>query len=192
MLIILYFFRWFGFFFIPKIFKYEPVNENNEFIEMEENICSSALSCILYFFNIGITSEGSIDMNLISYKNNTKHYFGQFFFSLILYSFIHIIFFNVILATITSGFDKMREIISEKDNDKNNICFICQKTRNDCINDSEDLEMHSLRHNKWKYIMLICNILFKDKKEMNNEEYFIYRKIDEGSIDCFPKYKNTK
>ena len=68
MLIILYLFSWFGFFFIPKLFKYEPVNENNEFFEMEENICSSALSCILYFFNFGISSEGSIDMNLISYK----------------------------------------------------------------------------------------------------------------------------
>ena len=128
-------------------------------------------------------------MNLISYKNNTKHYFGQFFFSLILYSFIHIIFFNIILATITSGFDKMKDIIREKDNDKNNICFICQKSRNDCINDSDNFEIHSIIHNKWKYIMLICNILFKDKKGMNAEEYFIYRKIDEGSIDWFPKYE---
>ena len=76
----------------------------------------------------------------------------------------------------------MREIISEKDNDKNNICFICQKTRNDCINDSEDFDKHVIMHNKWKYIMLICNILFKDKKEMNNEEYFIYKKIDASII----------
>ena len=100
------------------------------------------------------------------------------------------IFFNAILATITSGFDKMRDIITEKVNDKNNICFICQKTRNDCINDSEDFEKHLLKHNKWKYIIFISNILFKDKKELNNEEFIIYQKIDERNIDCFPKQEN--
>ena len=168
------------------------MDKNNEFIEEKENICSSALSCMLYFFNFGITSEGSIEMNLISYKNNIKHYFGQFFFNLILYSSIHMIFFNVILATITSGFDKMMDIIDEKDNNKNNICFICQKTRNDCINDSEDFEEHSFKHNKWKYIIFISNILFIDKKELNNDEYLIYQKIDERNIDWFPKYEKKE
>ena len=174
------------------MFTYESVDNNNNIVEAEEYICSSAFSCMLYFFNFGLTSEGSIDMNLMSYKNSTKYYIGQLFYDLILYATIHMIFFNVFLATITSGFDKMRDIIMEKDNDQNNICFICQKTRDDCINDSEDFEKHSFNHNKWSYIMFICNIILKDKKELTNEEYNVYKKIDEGSIKWFPKQKNRQ
>ena len=45
----------------------------------KENICSSAISCILYFFNFGISSEGSINMNLISFKNNTSDNFNTYY-----------------------------------------------------------------------------------------------------------------
>ena len=53
----------------------EIIDENY----LEENICSSSLQCILYFFNYGF-SENSIDMNLISFKNNHGYYLRQFFF----------------------------------------------------------------------------------------------------------------
>ena len=189
MLIIIYFFSWIGFFYIPRMFTYEPVDKNNEIIDNEEYICSSAISCILYFWNFGMTSEGSIEMNLISYKNDTNYYLGQFFFDLFLYVSIHMIFFNVFLATITDSFGKMRDQIQEKENDINNSCFICQKTKNDCINDFEDFEEHIQNHDKRKYIIFICNILDKDIKELTNEEYVIYRRITEKKINWFPKNK---
>ena len=189
MIIVLYFFNWIGFFYIPQMFKYEPVDKNNEPIEFEENICSSAISCILYFWNYGMTSEGSLDINLVSFKNHTRYYLGQFFFDLFLYASIHMIFFNVFLATITDGFGNMRDQLMEINDSKKNSCFICQKTRSDCINDFDDFEEHLNLHNKWKYIMLIVNIILKDKKELNNEEYFIYQKIKEKKIDWFPRYK---
>ena len=189
MMIIIYFFSWLGFFYIPKMFKYEPVDKNNEVIENEEYICSSAISCILYFWNFGMTSEGSVEMNLISFKNNTNYYLGQFFFDLLLYTSIHMIFFNVVLATITDSFGKMRDQIKDKEDDIKNSCFICQKTKNDCVNDFEDFDEHLQNHDKWKYIILICNILEKDIKELTDEEYFIYRKITEKKINWFPKNK---
>ena len=187
MLIIIYFFSWIGFFYIPRMFTYEPVDKNNEIIDNEEYICSSAISCILYFWNFGMTSEGSIEMNLINYKNDTNYDLGQFFFDLFLYVSIHMIFFNVFLATITDSFGKMRDQIQEKENDINNSCFICQKTKNDCINDFEDFEEHIQNHDKRKYIIFICNILDKDIKELTNEEYVIYRRITEKKINWFPK-----
>ena len=62
------------------MFTYEPIDKNNEINDNEEYICSSTISCILYFWNFGMTSEGSIEMNLFSYKNDTNYYLGQFFF----------------------------------------------------------------------------------------------------------------
>ncbi len=101
------------------------------------------------------------------------------------------IFFNVFLATITDSFGEMRDKIREKDEDINNVCFICQKTKSDCINDSEDFdfEEHCKKHDKWKYVMFIINILNKDEKELTNEEYTIHQKIKEEKIDWYPKYK---
>ena len=192
MLVILYIFSLFGFFFLPKMFKYESVDNNNEIIFEEENICSSTISCLLYFINYGMISEGSIDMDLISYKNNYGYYYFQFFFKLILYAIIHMIFFNVILATITNSFDEMKQSIMEKNYNKKNVCFICQKTRNDCINDSEDFDDHLFLHNMWKYIIFICKILFKDEKELSEEEYSIYNQMKEGKIDWFPEYKTIE
>ena len=151
------------------MFTYEPIDKNNKINDNEEYICSSTISCILYFWNFGMTSEGSIEMNLISYKNDTNYYLGQFFFDLFLYVSIHMIFFNVFLATITDSFGKMRDQIQEKENDINNSCFICQKTKNDCINDFEDFEEHIQNHDKRKYIIFIFNILNKDIKELTNE-----------------------
>ena len=58
----------------------------------------------------------------------------------------------------------MRDAIRDKDNDIKNSCFICQKTKNDCINDFENFEEHCQKHNKWKYIMYISNIFQKDEK----------------------------
>ncbi len=189
MIIILYFFSWIGFFYIPKMFKYDSVDNNNELIGYEENICSSAISCILYFWNFGLTSEGVIDMNLISYKNNYTYYLGQFFFNIILYGMIHMIFFNVFLATITDSFGEMKNKIRKKDEDIKKTCFICQMTENDCVNEFKDFDEHCQKHDKWKYIMFICNILQKEEKELNKEEYIIYKKIKDKNIDWFPKYK---
>ena len=188
MLVFLYMFSLLGFFYFPKMFKYESVNNDNDLIYAEENICSSAISCILYFFSFGISSEGSINMNLISFKNNTRYYLAQFFFNIILYLIIHLIFFNVILASITSSFDKMRETNNEKEYNIKNVCFICQKKRNDCINDEEDFNKHLFKHNKWKYIIFICSILLKGKNELSEEEYIIYEQIIKGSIDWFPEF----
>ena len=139
--------------------------------------------------NFGLSSEGFIEMNLISFKRNTSYYLIQFFFQIILYVFIHMIFFNVVLATITNGYDKMKEIIDKRNYDEKNVCFICDKTRNDCIEDNEDFDEHLERHNKWKYIIYIINIILKNKEEYTNEEFNIRKQIKKKKLDWFPKYE---
>ena len=194
-LLILYIFSWISFFFLPKMFKYEAVDNNNELVNqnyIEENICSSSVPCILYFMNFGLSSEGAIDMNLISFKNNTSHYLIQFFFDIFLYVFIHMIFFNVVLAMIGSAFDKMIEKVDKKDEDERNVCFICDKTRNDSISEHEDFDEHLSRHNKWKYIIYISNIILKNKEEYTKEEYYVWRQIRHKKIDWFPKYSKSE
>ena len=194
-LLILYIFSWISFFFFPNMFKYEAVDENNEQTNqnyLEETICSSSVPCFLYFMNVGLSSEGSIEMNLISFKNNTKYYLYQFFFEILLYVFIHMIFFNVVLAMIGNAFDKMNEKLERKRYSEINVCFICEKTRNDCIINHEDFEKHLENHNKWKYIIYISNIILKNKEEYTREEYYVWRQIKHKKLDWFPNYTKMK
>ena len=60
------------------------------------------------------------------------------------------IFFNIVLATITNGYDNMKEKIDKKGYEDKNVCFICGKTKNDCIGDNEDFDEHIENHDKWK------------------------------------------
>ena len=175
------------------MFKYEAVDKNNELVnQMEESICSSSVSCILYFMNYGLSSEGAIDMNLISFKNSVSYYLIQFFFEIFLYLFIHMLFFNVVLATISNAFDEMKKKVDKKEYDDKNFCFICGKTRNDSINDSDEaFDKHLLKHDKWKYIMFIISIILKNRKEYSNEEYEIWRQIKNKRINWFPKYEKN-
>ena len=194
-LLILYIFSWIGFFFLPKMFKYEAVDKNNEIISqnyMEENICSSSVPCILYFLNFGFR-DSLLDMNLISFKNDTSNYFIQFFFAIFLYAFIHVIFDNIFLATIGNAFDSMQQEIDKKDDENKNICFICNKTRNDCIMEKENnFEDHLKKHDIWKYIKYICTIILKNKDDYTEEEYYVFNQIKKRKLDWFPLKEKEK
>ena len=192
--LILYIFSFVGLFYLPKMFKYEVVDKNNEIIDenyLEENICSSSLQCILYFFNYGF-SENSIDMNLISFKTDTGYYLRQFFFQIFLTLFVSRIFSNIFYAIITDAFSEMREISTINEEDMQKICFICQITRNDCMIEHIDFLKHIKEHKVEKYIKFICNIILKNETNLTYEEYYVYEMIKDRKFDWFPLHKEEE
>ena len=190
-IIILYIFSWFGFFFLPKMFEYEAYDRNNEIISSDfekERICSSTVPCILYFLNFGFR-DSLMDMNLFSFKNENGYYWRQFFFNLFIYIFIHLIFDNIFLVTIGNAFDDIKKNLVENDNQKENVCFICNKTRNDCISNNKNFEEHIKKHDLWKYIRYICGIILKNKEQYTEEEYYVWEIIKKKGLDWFPSEK---
>ena len=189
-IVILYIFSWFGFFFLPRMFEYEPVDKNNELINdgfMKERICSSTIPCILYFLNFGFR-DNFMDMNLISFKNEISYYLIQYFFNLFLYVFIHLIFDNIFLVTIGNAFDEMKKEMNEREKEIEDVCFICGKTKNDCIGEyKQDFEEHIKKHDIWKYIRYICGIILKNKEQYTDEEYYVWKQIKYKKLDWFPK-----
>jgi len=197
-LIVLYIFSWIGFLFLPYLFKFEVVNEHNENIVdqneeiVEENICSSSIQCMLYFLNFGLSSGGSLDLNLISFKNNHGYYLRQFFFDMFFFLFINMIFSNVFLALITDAFSEMRELAWKKENDKANVCFICDLSKSDCINQNIEFKKHIQDHEKWKYINFITKMILKEDVEFDNEQYYIWNLLKMKSIDWFPNNEKSE
>ena len=191
-LIALYIFSWIGFLFLPNLFKFEVVNKYNENIVdqneeiVEEYMCTSSIQCILYFLNFGLSSEGSLDLNLISFKNNYGYYLRQFFFDIFFFLFINMIFSNVFLALITDAFSEMRELAWKKENDKANVCFICDLNKSDCNIQKINYKTHIRYHLKWKYINLMCKMILEEDVELSKEEYYIQNLMKKRSIDWFP------
>ena len=191
-MLVLYIFSWIAFLYIPKLFKIEVVDKYNENIVdndqelVEENVCSSSIQCFLYFLNFGLSSGGALDLNLISFKNNYGYYLRQFFFDIFLFLFINMIFSNVFLALITDAFTEMRELAWKKENDKVNICFICDLNQSDCIKENKIFKRHKEDHLKWKYINFMSKLLIDDDVEFNYEEYYIWNLMKTKNINWFP------
>jgi hypothetical protein len=194
-LLVLYIFSWIAFLFLPRLFRFEIVNKYNENIVddnqeiIEENVCSSSIQCFLYFLNYGLSSDGSLDLNLISFKTDYGYYLREFFFDIFLFLLINMIFSNVFLALITDAFAEMRELAWKKENDKANVCFICDLNKSDCINLNTSFKRHIEEHFFWKYFNFMSKLILEDKVEFNNEEYYIWSLMKERSIDWFPKIK---
>ena len=197
-LIVLYIFSWIAFLFLPYLFKFEVVDKYNENIvdendeAIEEYVCSSSVQCILYFLNFGLSSGGNLELNLISFKNNYGFYLRQFFFDIFFFLCINMIFSNVFLALITDAFGEMREKAWHNENDRNNVCFICDLTRSDCINQNIEFSKHIKEHSKWKYINFMYNIITKKGVELDTEEYYVWNLMKNRSIDWIPIKKNTE
>ena len=194
--IVLYIFSWMAFLFLPNLFKFEMVNKNNEYIVdqneeiVEENVCSSSIQCILYFLNFGLSSGGNLDLNLISFKNNHGYYLRQFFFDIFFFLFINMIFSNIFLALITDAFSDMGKLAWKKENDKEQVCFICNLSKSDCHEKNMMYKRHIEDHSKWKYINFLCKLALEESIELSKEEFYIKNLMKQRSIEWFPKGKS--
>ena len=183
--------------FYSHLFKFQVVNKNNESIldqnqlEVEEYVCSSSIQCILYFLNFGLSSGGSLDLNMISFKNNYGFYLRQFFFDVFFFLFINMIFSNVFLALITDAFTEMRELEWKSESNKVNVCFICDLSKSDCIYQNKEYNIHIQEHSKWNYINFMCKLILEDDVDFNREEYYIWELMKKKNIDWFPKKQDN-
>ena len=81
----------------------------------------------------------------------------------------------------------MKKNLVEIDEKKENVCFICDKTRNDCIRKYEDFKEHIDDHDLWKYIRYICTIILKKRNQYTDEEHYVWKQIKNKQIQWFPK-----
>ena len=185
---VLYIFGFSAFLFLPKMFNREVVNKDNEPISEEDSteaICSSFWQCTLYFLNFGF--KDGTGMDIISYRENVKYYYIQFFYESLFFLLISNIFGNIFTALITDAFSENRELVWNNEIDKKEVCFICQMDKNDCIDKHEDFKQHREKHSLWKYVSFLSNIILKEQSEFSMEEKYIWDKMKEQSFDWYPK-----
>ena len=97
------------------------------------------------------------------------------------------IFANVFLGLIADAFGELREVAWMKENDKNNICFICQIDSDTCAIKGIDFEEHvQNKHQIWNYVYFLSYLYMKDESQYNIMEYKIMSSINELNLSWIP------
>ena len=80
---------------------------------------------IIEYFVVGTAP----DTSYVSYRKNPNFYVTNFFYDLFFFVIVSLVMYNVFLGVLYDTFSELRGNLQEKENDINNVCFICQLTR---------------------------------------------------------------
>ena len=138
-----------------------------------------------YGFRYGI-AVGDINP-VISYKDNAKDFILRFIYDMTYYNLVTMIMWDVIWALIVDSFGGLRDETYSYENDKENVCFICQLSRDGCLIKSIDFEDHiNGEHNVWNYVDFLCYLHLYDANNFSRVEGFVWDKLIEKDFGWIP------
>ena len=187
--LIVYVFSWFGFFFFQNLYTFDDIYISSSGIEVSESFCYSSLQCFLFYLTLGIRSNGGIAeaIEKVSYRNDAGVFIGRFFNDILFFLLINLFIGNVFLGIIIDTFVELRNIQSENENDRNNICFICQLSSDDCLTRNINFEKHiNEEHNIWNYVYFLSYLHLNNPNNFNRVENSVWEKLEFEDYSWFP------
>jgi len=96
----------------------------------------------------------------------------------------------MINGIIITTFSQLREDNEKKQSNIEDACYICGNTRDDFERDEVDFKLHmKTEHNYMNYLRFLISITMKEFKELNAEEGYIFKSLDDCTIiGCYPLY----
>ena len=184
-----YIFMWFAFFFFPYFFVFDNVRIPASQEDITEGFCFSSVQCYLFILSRGSLSNGGIsnDLKKISYKKDVGHFIGRFFFDVLFFLLISLYIGKMFLSFIIDTFGELRNKNAENTNDKDNICFICQISRDECLMKNIDFDKHVKNvHNMWNYVYFLNYLYLNNPFNFNWIENSVWEKLQEQGINWLP------
>ena len=185
----LYIYNWLGMFYFRDDFVFNEVLEYKSGEYISESFCTSPIQCLLIFMNYGFRYGIAVgDINpVISYKDNAKDFILRFIYDMTYYNLVTMIMWDVIWALIVDSFGGLRDETYSYENDKENVCFICQLSRDGCLIKSIDFEDHiNGEHNVWNYVDFLCYLHLYDANNFSRVEGFVWDKLIEKDFGWIP------
>ena len=179
--ILVYIFSLFAFYYVNKSFKFSDlINITQKTENNSENMCDSILQCLLTMISYGSRSGGGIGDIIIklSYRSDIKSFVIRFFFDVSFHIIIILFLINIILGIIVDNFAEFRNNLDELNNDKNNICFICQMSRDDARNKNLNFDLHrETVHNLWNYVYFLTYLHINNENNFKKLESEVWNKL---------------
>ena len=194
--LIVYNFSIFGFYYLNHSFYFKNLlditkeeQDESDNSNERENLCGSLFQCYLTLLNYGVRSGGGIGdvLSMLSFKANISAYLGRFFFDILFHIIIVLIMTNLIFGIIVDSFANFRGSTDESENDKKNVCFICQLTRDDAINKNIDFNKHVREvHDMWNYVYFLTYLHINNSNNFKMLETSVWDRLEESDTSWIP------
>ena len=192
--LLVYIFMWIGFFFFQDFFVYDDILESSSGSRISESYCYSSVQCFLYYISLGTRNGGGIGdaINQVSYQKDVYIFIGRFINDLLFFFFFYLIMANVFLGIIIDTFGELRDTQSEYENDRNNICFICQLSSDACLTRNIDFDNHvNTIHNIWNYVYFLAYLHLNNQNNFNRVENSVWEKLEIQDYSWIPIDKSS-
>jgi hypothetical protein len=186
---IIYIYNWASILYFSKLFVFDKVFNYKLGEYNSESFCQSSVQCLLLLMSYGRRSGGGIGdiLPVMSYKNKTIIFISRLFYDMTFYIFVILIMGNITVGLIVDTFGILRDEAYKNENDKNNICFICQLSRDDCLLKNIDFDSHvNNEHNIWNYVDFLCYLHLYDSNNLSRVETFVWDKLIENDYGWIP------
>lgn len=166
---------------------------NNYYLE---NYCGTLFYCATYIFDYTLRFDTNLGENEKEMIYSSTDDYGSILKRVILHISYFIIIVIVLLALIfgilVDTFAEERTKNQQKEYDKDNICFICDATKEDLEKDKQNFIYHiNVVHNIKDYVNYLIGLKFEDIQETNAINSSIIDMLEKQQIGLFPKYRNT-
>lgn len=154
-----------------------------------EYFCNDSLYCFLTHLSYGVRSGGGIgDVTpRPSYTDNSSYYVGRLIYDIVFHIIIVWIMGNIFFGIIVDTFAYLRDKSSIKENDINNVCYICQISRDICVTKNIDFDSHVYEdHNVWNYVYFLSYLHFNNPSKFKSVETSVWLKFNEKDSSWLP------
>ena len=136
----------------------------------------------------GIRSGGGIGDQIpkISFINSPGYFISGFFYNITFHIIIIWMMTNMFFGIIVDTFADLRENNLKIENDKNDVCFICQLDKDGIVKRKMEYNKHIEDHKIWNYVYFITFLYINNPKDFKTLETYVKKKLDEDDISWFP------
>ena len=190
-LMISYIYSWFSLYFLDEFFNFEVMEYESKQL-VEESFCKSSIQCFFYVTQYGLTAGGGIGETLdkVSFKESPGIFVLRFFYDVLFFSFVTLILFNIFTGIIVGAFAELRDETNTNENDRTNICYICQITRDECLKENIDFDSHvNEKHFLWNYLYFLAYLHINDPNNLNSIENYVWEKLEDQDNTWIPMRK---
>ena len=187
--LVVYLFTWVTYFYMADLFSFEDILERSSEEEIQESFCYSSVQCFLFMVQQGVRAGGGIGdvISMVSFQSDMAFFLFRFFYDMLFFIIIILVLGNVFLGIIVDTFAELRDENTGKENDKKNICFICQLSRDACLTRNIDFNKHvANEHFLWNYVYFLTYLHVSNPNDFNRVENSVWSRLEEQDFGWIP------
>ena len=191
--LLVYVYNWISIFYLRKIISFEEVYDYKTGKYTKEPFCHSSIQCLLTLISYGTRAGGIADwLPMLSYKDNIELFIGKFVYDMTFLIIVINIMGTVTFGIILDTFGELRDESYNYENDKNNICFICQLSRDGCLLKNIDFNSHiKNEHKLWNYVYFLIYLHLYNPNDFSRIEGIVWDKLLENDYGWIPIDKSA-